>query len=225
MKTIYLVASGDLRLSANQNCEACAGRHGTPDRCGRRIRSAERSSEHTPTSKRRSMDSSTARSTAWRCSAPSRRMRPSSSLKPSGNTRNHVLPGLLTHRGPILTVANWSGTWPGLVGMLNLNASLTKAGVPYSTLWSEDFTDPFFMNGLATLDEEGQASSTTPRTSCPYKKAKLPAAAEATGSEICQGVPHAESDHGDLRRRMHGDVQRHHSRRTPARDRRSSRSG
>src|SRR5262245_4453006 len=27
---------------------------------------------------------------------------------------HHVLPGLLTHRGPILTVANWSGQWPGL---------------------------------------------------------------------------------------------------------------
>ena len=34
---------------------------------------------------------------------------------------HHVLPGLRTHRGPILTVANWSGTWPGLVGLLNLN--------------------------------------------------------------------------------------------------------
>ncbi len=32
---------------------------------------------------------------------------------------HHVLPGLLEHRGPVLTVANWSGTWPGLVGMLN----------------------------------------------------------------------------------------------------------
>src|SRR5713101_4804359 len=52
---------------------------------------------------------------------------------------HHLLAGLLTHRGPILTVANWSGTWPGLVGMLNLNGSLTKAGVKYSTLWSEQF--------------------------------------------------------------------------------------
>src|SRR5207249_10944508 len=51
------------------------------------------------------------------------------------------------YRGPILTVANWSGQWPGLVGMLNLNASLTKAGVTYSTLWSEDFTDEFFLAG------------------------------------------------------------------------------
>jgi len=43
---------------------------------------------------------------------------------------HHLLAGLFTHRGPILTVANWSGTWPGLVGMLNLNGSMTKAGIP-----------------------------------------------------------------------------------------------
>jgi hypothetical protein len=61
---------------------------------------------------------------------------------------HHVLPGLTTHRGPILTVANWSGQWPGLVGLLNLNGSLTKAGVPYASLWSEDFADDFFLNGL-----------------------------------------------------------------------------
>src|SRR5262249_8008558 len=54
---------------------------------------------------------------------------------------HHILHGLITHRGPILTVANWSGTWPGLVGLLNLNGSLTKAGVKYSSLWSEDFSE------------------------------------------------------------------------------------
>ena len=57
---------------------------------------------------------------------------------------HHVLAGLTTHKGPILTVANWSGQWPGLVGMLNLNGSLTKAGVPYTTLWSDDFTPATF---------------------------------------------------------------------------------
>lgn len=61
---------------------------------------------------------------------------------------HHVLPGLWYHRGPVLTVANWSGIWPGLVGMLNINASLTKAGIPYSTLWSKDFKDDFFKKGL-----------------------------------------------------------------------------
>jgi hypothetical protein len=61
---------------------------------------------------------------------------------------HHLLHGLYTHRGPILTVANWSGTWPGLVGMLNLNGSMTKAGIRYSTLWSEKFTDTYFRSGL-----------------------------------------------------------------------------
>ena len=66
---------------------------------------------------------------------------------------NHVLPGLTTHSGPILTVANWSGQWPGLVGMLNLNGSLTKAGVPSSTLWADDFANPSFRRHLqAWLD-------------------------------------------------------------------------
>ncbi len=61
---------------------------------------------------------------------------------------SHVLPGLLTHRGPILTAANWSGQWPGLVGMLNLNGSLTKAGVPYATVWADDFSSPSFARHL-----------------------------------------------------------------------------
>src|SRR5690349_15228030 len=61
---------------------------------------------------------------------------------------HHLLHGLYTHRGPILTIANWSGEWPGLVGLLNLNGSLTKAGVKYSSLWSIDFRDEFFLSGL-----------------------------------------------------------------------------
>jgi L-fucose isomerase-like protein len=69
---------------------------------------------------------------------------------------NHVLPGLTRHRGPILTLANWSGEWPGLVGMLNLNGSLTKAGIPYSTIWSERFDDEFFLRGLKQWLAEGR---------------------------------------------------------------------
>jgi len=68
---------------------------------------------------------------------------------------HHLLHGLFTHRGPILTVANWSGTWPGLVGMLNLNGSMTKAGISYSTIWSENFTDSYFKNGLRQWLTEG----------------------------------------------------------------------
>src|SRR5215470_15673629 len=71
---------------------------------------------------------------------------------------HHLLHGLFTHRGPILTVANWSGTWPGLVGVLNLNASMTKAGIRYSSLWSENFTDAAFREGLRQWLTEGSVS-------------------------------------------------------------------
>jgi len=61
---------------------------------------------------------------------------------------HNVFAGLRNHRGPILTVANWSGQWPGLVGMLNLNGGLHKACVAFSTLWSKDFKDEFFRKGI-----------------------------------------------------------------------------
>lgn len=63
---------------------------------------------------------------------------------------HHVLAGLESHHGPILTVGNWSGQWPGLVGLLNLNGSLVKAGVTFSTLWSVAFRDEFFRAGLTS---------------------------------------------------------------------------
>jgi hypothetical protein len=96
---------------------------------------------------------------------------------------HHILHGLYTHRGPVLTVANWSGEWPGLVGMLNLNASMTKAGIPYSTLWSADFSDDFFLSGLgAWLAGEPVRHDTShvrPLSSC-----KLSAQAEELGARL-----------------------------------------
>jgi hypothetical protein len=69
---------------------------------------------------------------------------------------HHVLAGLRSHRGPILVVANWSGEYPGLVGLLNLTASLTKAGRAHSALWSEDFTDDWAARSLGTWLEKGE---------------------------------------------------------------------
>jgi L-fucose isomerase and related proteins len=71
---------------------------------------------------------------------------------------HHVLPGLRTHRGPILTVANWSGQWPGLVGLLNLNGSLVKAGVSFSSIWSKDFTDEYFEAAMAEWLNTGRVT-------------------------------------------------------------------
>ncbi|MDR3108540.1 MAG: fucose isomerase [Planctomycetaceae bacterium] len=58
---------------------------------------------------------------------------------------HNIVPFLLTHEGPILTVGHWSGSWQSVDGMLQLNGSLCKAGKQYSTLWSGDFTDRWFL--------------------------------------------------------------------------------
>src|SRR5688572_863183 len=85
----------------------------------------------------------------------------------------HVLAGLRDHRGPILTVANWSGQWPGLVGLLNLNGSLTKMGVKYSTIWSEDFKDEFFLKGIRQWLKKGTITHDTSHVR-DLKPARLP---------------------------------------------------
>ncbi|MEZ3160808.1 fucose isomerase [Microbacterium sp. BWT-B31] len=69
---------------------------------------------------------------------------------------HHVLAGLRTHEGPILTVANFAGDWPGLVGLLGLNAGLTKMGKEYATTWSVDFTDDWFRDGIREWTETGR---------------------------------------------------------------------
>jgi hypothetical protein len=100
---------------------------------------------------------------------------------------NHVLPGLSTHRGPILTVANWSGQWPGLVGMLNLNGSLTKAGVPYSTLWADDFANPSFRRHLqAWLDHRAVHHDTSHVV--PIARVQVPATIEKFAGEIADDL-------------------------------------
>jgi len=98
---------------------------------------------------------------------------------------HHLLQGLLTHQGPILTVANWSGTWPGLVGMLNLNGSLTKAGVKYSTLWSDDFSDEAFLKGIRSWLTTGSVAHATPHVKA-YEAAGVPADAEKLGTEFAK---------------------------------------
>ncbi|MEX2540779.1 MAG: fucose isomerase [Trueperaceae bacterium] len=144
---VYLVASGDLRLAANRMCwpaqaemerllsEAFAAEgvevvraHGFDEQEGHGFISSQRMGMDVFREIPRDARVVVAEA-VWQYS-------------------HHVLAGLRSHRGPVLTVANWSGQWPGLVGMLNLNGSLTKAGVRYSTLWSESFGDEFFRSGL-----------------------------------------------------------------------------
>ncbi|MFM7108893.1 MAG: fucose isomerase [Planctomycetaceae bacterium] len=86
---------------------------------------------------------------------------------------SHVLPGLSTHKGPILTAANWSGQWPGLVGMLNLNGTLTKAGVPYATVWADDFASASFDRHLAAWLDTRSIHHDTSHV-VPFERIRLP---------------------------------------------------
>ena len=100
---------------------------------------------------------------------------------------HHLLHGLISHQGPILTVANWSGTWPGLVGMLNLNGSMTKAGVKYSTIWSEDFTDEFFRRALARWLRTGVVRHRTAHVR-PLGRARIPARARRVAGQVAEDL-------------------------------------
>ncbi len=144
---VILVANGDLRLSANQKCWPAQSR--VEEAVMSAIRSegfeVRRGHPYDPAKQHGFIDSQKHGMEVFReipIDAPL------VVVEAVWQYSHHLLHGLYTHRGPILTVANWSGEWPGLVGLLNLNGSLTKAGVKYSSLWSVDFTDDFFRSGL-----------------------------------------------------------------------------
>ncbi len=156
-KHVYLAASGDLRLSANENCwpeqekmEAALGNALKAEGW-----TVVRAHAYDRTKKHGFIDSQKRGMEVFRTLDPYAPLIVAESV---WQYSHHVLAGLSTHCGPILTVANWSGTWPGLVGMLNLNGSLTKAGVTYSTLWSENFTDSFFKDGLRQWLQDGSVT-------------------------------------------------------------------
>jgi hypothetical protein len=105
---------------------------------------------------------------------------------------HHVLPGLRSHKGPILTAANWSGQWPGLVGLLNLNGSLIKAGRQFSTIWSKDFTDSYFLNALDQWLREGKITHDLSHVRA-LDVSKLPAESARLGAELAADLRYRKS--------------------------------
>jgi len=65
----------------------------------------------------------------------------------------HTTDGVVGKDNPLLLASNFSGRWPGLVGLLNTGACLESLGRPFSRAWTDapDFSsDETFM---AQLDE------------------------------------------------------------------------
>ena len=171
-RQVLLVASGDLRLSANQKCwpaqEAMEAQLAKAvAKAGYELVRAhpyKADEQHGfVASQREGME-------IFRGIDPKARLIVAEAV---WQYSHHVLAGLVSHQGPLLTVANWSGMWPGLVGMLNLNGSLTKAGRRYSTLWSEDFSDKFFTDGLERWLAKGSLRHKANHVQ-PLKKVKVP---------------------------------------------------
>ncbi len=182
MTTVYLVASGDLRLSANQKCWAAqeAMEKQITEALALEGATVKRGHPFDPVKGHGFIDSQKYGMEVFRTIPADA---PVIVAEAVWQYTHHVLPGLTTHKGPILTMANWSGEWPGLVGMLNLNGSLTKAGVKYSTLWSEDFTDDFFIKGLRTWLQKGKVVHKTPQVH-PLAGIEIPAGAAKIGVKV-----------------------------------------
>lgn len=181
---VYLVASGDLRISANQMC--WAAQKEMEAELAKAVKAAGyeivRAHKYNAKEKHGFIDSQSAGMKIFSEIDPTA---PIIVAEAVWQYSHHVLSGLITHQGPILTAANWSGQWPGLVGMLNLNGSLTKAGVKYSTLWSEDFTDDYFTSRLKKWLETGKCTHST-RHAVPLKKIKVGGPEQKLGEALAQ---------------------------------------
>jgi hypothetical protein len=183
-KHVYLISNGDLRLSANQKCWP---EQAKMEATLARALKAEswkvvRAHPYDPQKQHGFIDSQKMGMAVFRQLDPNAPLIVAESV---WQYSHHVLSGLAVHRGPVLTVANWSGTWPGLVGMLNLNGSMTKAGVAYSSLWSEDFSDRFFKDGLREWLAKGSVNHDQSHVK-DLALVKLPPEDEAIGQRVAQ---------------------------------------
>ena len=183
-KQIQLIASGDLRLSANQVC--WPAQSAMEKALGAALEnegySIVRAHDYDSKLKHGFISSQRQGMDVFRTIDPDA---PLIVAEAVWQYSHHVLAGLTTHRGPILTVANWSGQWPGLVGMLNLNGSLTKAGVAYSTLWSENFTDDVFLGKLRQWLKTGKVTHTLDHVQ-PLNALKIPGKVAKLGETLAK---------------------------------------
>ena len=71
----------------------------------------------------------------------------------------HTTEGVVGKESPLLLASNFSGQWPGLVGLLNTGACLESLGRKFSRVWTdaEEWTeDETFMDRLSEWLDTGR---------------------------------------------------------------------
>jgi L-fucose isomerase-like protein len=103
----------------------------------------------------------------------------------------HTCDGVAGKDSPLLLASNFSGTWPGLVALLNTAASLESINRPFSRIWTDaaDWTaDAVFMERLDEWCSTGRIR---------YPESELHEAAAVTPAAVSL----AEKVVGDIRKR------------------------
>ncbi|MBK8977871.1 MAG: fucose isomerase [Planctomycetes bacterium] len=99
----------------------------------------------------------------------------------------HTTEGVVGKDQPLLLASNFSGQWPGLVGLLNTGACLELVDRRHSRLWTDaaDWTkDPAFMARLEEWCTRGQITWPTDEL---HDSAPVDAAAWRTAKQVAHG--------------------------------------
>jgi L-fucose isomerase-like protein len=102
----------------------------------------------------------------------------------------HTTDGVVGKNNPLLLASNFSGTWPGLVGLLNTGACLESLNRPFSRVWTEasDWSaDDAFM---ARLDEWCKSGRIVYGEDQVHAAPATPAAAMALAGKVADGIKH-----------------------------------
>jgi hypothetical protein len=105
---------------------------------------------------------------------------------------HHVLPGLRSHKGPISDRRQLVGQWPGLVGLLNLNGSLTKAGRNSHPSGARNLPTSIFLNALDEWLRDGTITHDLSHVHA-LNAAKVPAESAALGASLAKELKHRKA--------------------------------
>jgi L-fucose isomerase-like protein len=100
----------------------------------------------------------------------------------------HTTDGVVGKDNPLLLASNFSGTWPGLVGLLNTSACLDSLGRRHSRIWTdvEDWcTDDVFMERLSQWCRDGTVKY---RDDCLVAPPPISEKAQALALAVKQGI-------------------------------------